>query len=97
MLQHYVFIKYQETVLREHIDSFCKKMLGLKKSIPLIKAMEIGQDSLRDARSWDLILIMQFDSVETLRTYQEHPEHQALMSFNNPFVAQVGSVDFVKS
>jgi hypothetical protein len=40
------------------------------------------------------MLIMRFASVEALRAYQQHPEHQAVMAFNQPFVADVGSVDF---
>jgi hypothetical protein len=49
---------------------------------------------LHDARSWDLILIMRFASVGELRSYQQHPEHQKVMAFNHPFVADVASVDF---
>jgi hypothetical protein len=29
-----------------------------------------------------------------LRSYQQHPEHQKVMAFNQPFVADVASVDF---
>jgi hypothetical protein len=29
-----------------------------------------------------------------LRSYQQHPEHQKVMAFNQPFVAAVASVDF---
>ena len=29
-----------------------------------------------------------------LRAYQHHPHHLAVMAFNTPFVADVGSVDF---
>jgi len=49
---------------------------------------------LHDSRSWDLVLIMEFQSVDVLRSYQQHPEHQAVMQFNNPFVDQVASIDF---
>ena len=49
---------------------------------------------LREARSWDLILIMRFASVEALRRYQQHPDHLQVMAFNQPAVAEVGSVDF---
>jgi hypothetical protein len=37
---------------------------------------------------------MRFNSLEELREYQVHPAHQALMAFNDPQVAEVGSVDF---
>ena len=94
MLQHYVVIRYEKGVTDEHIAEFCKRMLALRTSIPDIQFLEIGRDILRDARSWDLILIMRFASVAALRSYQQHPEHQKVMAFNQPFVANVATVDF---
>ncbi|HEX4998122.1 MAG TPA: Dabb family protein [Terriglobia bacterium] len=94
MLQHYVLIKYQKSVSDDHIAEFCRRMLDLRASIEGIDHMEIGRDILRDARSWDLILIMRFASVDVLRSYQKHPKHQKVMAFNQPFVAEVASVDF---
>jgi transcriptional regulator NrdR family protein len=94
MLQHYILIKFQKSVSEEHIAEFHKRMLDLRTSIAGIQQLEIGRDILHDARSWDLILIMRFASVDALRSYQQHPEHQKVMAFNQPFVADVASVDF---
>ena len=94
MLQHYVLLRYQKSSSDEHIAEFCRKMLALRISIAGIEYLEIGRDILHDARSWDLILIMRFASVDALRRYQQHPEHQKVMAFNQPFVADVASVDF---
>jgi len=94
MLQHYVFLKYRDGTSRAHVQAFCERMLGLRAAIPAIGHLEIGLDELHDARSWDLVLIMQFDSEEALRAYQSHAAHQAVMAFNEPFVAGVASVDF---
>ena len=94
MLQHYILIKYQKSASDEHIAEFRRRMLALRTSIPGIEYMEIGCDILHDARSWDLILIMRFASIDALRRYQQHPEHQKVMAFNQPFVADVASVDF---
>jgi len=94
MLQHYVLIRYEKSVSDEHIQEFCKRMLALRNSIAGIEHLEIGRDILHDARSWDLILIMRFASVDALRSYQQHPEHQRVMAFNQQFVANVASVDF---
>jgi len=94
MLKHYVFMKYQAEVDASHVDAFCEKMFALKQLIKGIESLEIGRDILHDSRSWDLVLIMEFQSVDVLRSYQQHPEHQAVMQFNNPFVAQVASIDF---
>jgi hypothetical protein len=94
MLQHYVLIRYERSASDEHVTEFCKRMLALPTSIPGIEYLEIGRDILHDARSWNLILIMRFASVGALRSYQQHPEHQKVMAFNQPFVADVATVDF---
>jgi Stress responsive A/B Barrel Domain len=94
MLQHYILIKYQKDTSEGHIAEFRRRMLALRTSIAGIEHLEIGRDILHDARSWDLILIMRFASVDVLRSYQQHPEHQKVMAFNQPFVADVASVDF---
>jgi hypothetical protein len=95
MLRHYVFLKYREGTSDAHVTAFCERMLALPGAIDDIRHLEIGRDELHDARSWDLVLIMEFASVDALRAYQRHPDHRAVMAFNDPFVAEVASVDFV--
>ena len=68
--------------------------LHLPASIPTLRDLEVGRDVLHGARSWDVLLAMRFNSLAELREYQVHPAHQALMAFNDPQVAEVGSVDF---
>ncbi len=97
MLQHYVFLRYRDGTSADHIAAFCEKMLALRGTIDEIRHLEIGRDELHDARSWDVVLIMAFDSVAALRTYQQHPAHQEVMAFNNPYVADVASVDFTRT
>jgi hypothetical protein len=94
MLRHYVFLKYRDGTTEEQVTAFCARMLALRGAIGEIQHLEIGRDELHDARSWDLVLIMQFASVDALRAYQRHPRHLAVMAFNEPFVADVASVDF---
>jgi len=96
MLQHYVFLKYREDTTEQHVVAFCERMLALRSAIGGIQHLEIGRDELHDARSWDLVLIMEFASAEALRTYQRHPAHMAVTAFNDPFVANVASVDFTR-
>jgi hypothetical protein len=97
MLQHYILIRFIKDTNDEHIEEFCRRMLALRTTISSIEHLEIGRDILHDTRSWDLILIMRFASTEALRSYQQHPEHLRLMAFNQPFVADVASVDFEQS
>lgn len=94
MLQHYVFIRYAKGTTAAHIDGFCRRMLDLRAKIDDIVQLEIGRDVLRETRSWDVLLNMRFQSVEALRRYQQHPEHLAVMAYNQPCVAEVGALDF---
>jgi hypothetical protein len=96
VLQHYVFLKYRDGTADAHVIAFCERMRALRGTIAGIEHLEIGRDELRDARSWDLVLIMEFASIEALRTYQRDPRHLAVMAFNEPFVANVASVDFTR-
>jgi len=97
MLQHYVFLKYRDGTPEKHVTAFCDRMHVLRGMVAGIQGLEIGRDELRDARSWDLVLIMEFTSVEALRAYQGDPRHLAVMAFNEPFVAHVASVDFTRA
>ena len=97
MLRHYVFVKYRDGTSDGHVTAFCERLLELRASIGEIAHLEIGRDELHDARSWDLVLIMEFVSVEALRAYQRHPRHLDVMAFNTPFVADVASVDFTRA
>ena len=97
MLQHYVVLKYRDGTSDGHVAAFCERMYALREAIDGIQRLEIGRDELHDARSWDLVLIMEFASVEALRAYQRHPDHVAVMAFNDPFVANVAAVDFTRT
>ena len=94
MLRHYVFLKYRDGTSDDHVAAFCERLLALRGTIGGIEHLEIGRDELHDARSWDVVLIMQFASLDALRAYQRHPQHVEVMAFNAPFVANLGSVDF---
>ena len=96
VLRHYVFLTYREGTDDGHVAAFCDRMLALRGSIPEVRHLEIGRDELHDTRSWDMVLIMEFESIDALRAYQRHPAHRAAMAFNEPFVADVATVDFTK-
>ena len=94
MLRHFVFIRYTQGTSDAHIDEFLRRTRALPGSIPMVRALEVGRDVMHSPRSWDVMLAMRFHSLEELREYQVHPAHRALMAFNDPQVAEVGSVDF---
>ncbi len=93
-LNHHILIRYKPQTKQSHIDEFCRKMLALPQQIPAICDLQIGQDILHDERSWDLLLSMRFNSLEALRSYQQHEAHREVMVFNQPHVRDVASIDY---
>lgn len=53
----------------------------LPGQIPAICSLQAGIDARLDPKAYDLVLIAEFDSPETLRSYLEHPEHQRVAAF----------------
>ena len=49
--------------------------------IPAIRSLQAGIGARLDPQAFDLVLIAEFASQETLRSYLEHPEHQRVAAF----------------
>ncbi|MDD1746855.1 MAG: Dabb family protein [Methanomassiliicoccales archaeon] len=49
---------------------------ALPDLVPEIRRLEVGADVLNEGSSWDLCLIVEFDDLEALKRYQDHPEHK---------------------
>jgi hypothetical protein len=67
---------------------------GLKNSIPEIKTMEIGRNSNELPTSFDIALYSEFESMEDLEIYKEHPEHVKVAQFIRQVTADAVVVDY---
>ena len=65
----------------EIMSSIEEKFAYLKAVIPEIKSMSVERDVLRSERSFDMIYITEFESLETLERYRVHPEHVKVAAF----------------
>jgi len=69
-------------------------LLGLRDEIPGIQGLEVGVDVLRQERSYDVALIVRFDSRAAQEAYQAHPAHRAFAEWLRPLRAGAVAVDF---
>lgn len=85
MIKHIVLWKFAENAQghtkEENMDIVKERLTALLPIIPQIKSFEIGKDILHSEMSYDMALIMTFDSMEDLETYKKHPEHQKVSSY----------------
>ena len=81
MIKHIVFFQLADEAegktKAENAQIIKKGLEGLFGVIPELKKIEVGINHPDTPESnYDLSLYCEFDSVEDLNTYQEHPEHK---------------------
>lgn len=85
MVRHVVMWKFlaeaEQKSKKENMQLVQEQLYALVAKIPEIKRMEIGMDVKGTEASMDLMLLTEFDSLKTLKTYAEHPEHVKVASF----------------
>ena len=98
MLKHIVMWKIKDSHegmdKNEIMDRIKKDLEGLKNFIPEIKTMEIGRNSNELPTSFDIALYSEFESMEDLEIYKEHPEHVKVAQFIRQVTADAVVVDY---
>ena len=85
MIRHVVMWKFKESAEGktkiENMEWVREHLYALLPIIPEIKKMEIGYDVNKTEMSMDLMLLTEFDSLDTLKTYAVHPEHVKVSTY----------------
>jgi hypothetical protein len=81
---------------REENVAITKAMLeALPEKIEWIRASTVACNAKGAPEgNWDLVLITDFDSLEDLERYREHPDHVAVGTFMRPVRRSRACVDF---
>jgi hypothetical protein len=79
---------------QDALDQFKSKLMDLKKHIPELKHIEVGQNYLLNAASYDLCLISHFDDIAGLDVYRVHPEHLKVVDFVKEITVDRAAVDY---
>lgn len=93
MVKHIVMWKFKEGE-QENMMLFRKRLLALKDQIPEIRAMEVGVNINPSERSYDAVLVSEFDSLEALKSYSVNPLHKAVSDFCKTIRTNSVSVDY---
>lgn len=93
MIKHIVMWKFKENE-RENMLLFRERLLSLKGKIPEIRSMEVGVNINPSERSYDAVLVSEFDSLEALKSYSENPLHVEVSEFCKTIRTSSVSVDY---
>lgn len=99
MIKHIVLWKFMDEAeghtKEENMDIIQDGLTALLPIIPQIRSFEIGKDVLHSEMSYDMALIMTFDSLDDLDLYKNHPEHQKVAAYVKKVRVGRVSADFV--
>ena len=70
------------------------QLTALVPLIPEILSLTVGAN-VNPAADFDVALVADYESLDTLAVYQDHPAHQAAAAVIREFVAARAAVDFV--
>ena len=93
MIKHIVMWKFREGE-QENMLIFRDRLLSLRGKIPEIRSMEVGININPSDRSFDAVLVSEFDSLEALKAYSVNPLHVAVSDFCKTIRTQSASVDY---
>lgn len=93
MIKHIVMWKFKEGE-QENMMIFRDRLLSLRGKIPEIRSMEVGINMNPSDRSFDAVLVSEFDSLEALRAYSANPLHVEVSAFCKSIRTASHSVDY---
>ena len=97
MINHVVLFKLKDypEAERPMIIAEMKALLeGLKGKIDELKYIEVGVNYELNSKSYDMVLISHFNSVEELDKYRVHPEHKKVLDRFSELRLERAAVDF---
>lgn len=98
MIRHIVLFKlkdFENEIRKQEIRLKIKNRIEeLPGKIDLIRRCEVGEDIRKLDMSYDIVLTMDFDNLNDLNTYTDHPAHQEFIRFNKEFSASKVCIDY---
>ena len=93
MIKHIVMFKLSEKT-PENMEYAIKSLKSLEGNIETLKAIELGSDVLESERSYDIVLIAQFDNPEGLKIYAQHENHLPVVKIMKSLCTSSVAVDY---
>lgn len=95
MIRHIVMFRLKEEISKDILPEVKARALSLRDKIPFIRGMEVHAGSGRAPESnYDIALICDFDSIEALDAYRDHPAHVAFRGYITPLRELRACFDF---
>jgi len=96
MLVHIVMFQFKEENKESNMARVKEMLEALPSKINTLHSMEVGIDISRSERSFDMVLVSQFEEQAALDVYVPHPAHQEVVSFIKEVTTLSKVVDYIQ-
>ncbi|MDB4433340.1 Dabb family protein [bacterium] len=95
MIRHVVCIRFRKDVPADATDALVEALRALPPKIPEIRSYQVGQDVVQGPNSADVVLIADFDDLDSLGRYRVHPDHEQVVGeYIRPYLEAITAADF---
>ena len=81
----------------ERAQEMKTRLEALPPQIPVVRRLEVGVNISPSERASDVVLSVEFDSLEELAAYSAHPAHQEVVTFIRGIAGETRVVDYLVS
>ena len=79
MVDHLVLFTVNDDASAEEVEDLLASLRGLKKGVPDVVDLSVGENFSERSQGYTHGLFVRFQTVDALRSYISHPEHQAIV------------------
>ncbi len=94
MIRHIVLFKFRNGLSEESRKKLVAALRDLKKSISLVKELEVGADVAGKPNSYDIALNSVFETLDDVERYAVHPDHLKVVEMVGELCESSVKVDF---
>ncbi len=95
MLRHVVLLDWRDGTTSDQVRAVVDALATLPARIPEIRSYHFGRDAAIAAGNSDFVVVADFDDRDAFMTYQEHPDHVAVLNEKiRPILASRAAVQF---
>lgn len=94
MIRHVVMFRFSDSFTSEIRQKWLEGLEKMRGNIPGMISLVHGSDVLHTDKSWDHVIIADFENKEDIDIYNTHPLHEAIKPYSLPNVEQLAYVDF---
>lgn len=94
MIRHVVMFKLRRDADPAEVEDWLRRLRGLPGQIDFVKNFSVGRDQLHLPRSYDVALVCDFDTLDLVKEYGDHPAHVPVAATSRSLSEHICSVDF---